>query len=330
MKIQERDDIRRVYSILPDTEVDSAVDETLRSLESDEVNDWQQPLTWVEFSSTGAVLRSGVTDMVARVTRIVSDPTQHKEFADLVHEVKTNGLEVGRIVFFPERDEFIWFLPAAPVGSDALAEWRIKGFVVTEMFFAGLVHHLNPARRITPAESRVLFQVVAGVSLREAAEHDGVTVDTKRAQIKSVAAKLDCTGQTDLVRILIGQLSHVTAVSNSQFDANDDAEGFVSRYLGDDVNLSVHRLSNGRLVRVLECGQSDARPVIVIHGVLFPNLILGLAKHLKRNNLKLIIPLRRGYLETPRRRANANLVVDAMEDIAFYIEKIRRLTARHS
>ena len=321
MKTQERDHIRRVYSILPDIEVDLAVDDTLRTLESTEVEGWKHQLKWAEFSKSGAVLRSGVTDMVARVTTIISEHSQDEEVANLVDEVQANGLEAGRIVYFPKRDEFIWFLPVAPLGSDALSEWHVKGFIVTEMFFSDLVRHLNPRRRITPAESRVTFQLIAGATLREAAEHDALSVDTKRAQIKSAAAKLDCAGQTDLVRVLIGQLSHITAISNSQSDANDDAEGFVARHLGNDVNLSVHRLGNGRLIRILECGQSDASPVIVIHGILFPNTIFGASEHLKRNNLKLVIPLRRGYLETPRKRVSDNYVFDAIEDIALYIEK---------
>ena len=106
---------------------------------------------------------------------------------------------------------------------------------------------------------------MAGLSARDAAEIDGVSVDTKRVQIKSLCAKMECSGQADLIRLIIGQLVLVVALANSESHLNDDAEAFLARYLAEDVTLAAHRLPNGRVLRVLECGRPDATPVSYTH-----------------------------------------------------------------
>ena len=54
---------------------------------------------------------------------------------------------------------------------------------------------------LTPKESELARLLVAGYRLAEAAERRGVSLDTARNQLKSLSAKLRCSGQADVIRL---------------------------------------------------------------------------------------------------------------------------------
>ncbi len=54
---------------------------------------------------------------------------------------------------------------------------------------------------LTPKESELARLLVAGYRLADAAERRGVSLDTARNQLKSLSAKLRCSGQADVIRL---------------------------------------------------------------------------------------------------------------------------------
>ena len=67
--------------------------------------------------------------------------------------------------------------------------------------FGDLLHVLFG---LTPAEGVLAAHIGAGANLADVATIRGVTLDTVRAQLKSVFGKVGVTRQADLVRTLLG------------------------------------------------------------------------------------------------------------------------------
>jgi len=59
--------------------------------------------------------------------------------------------------------------------------------------------------RLTPAEQRLAGHFLNGVTLREAAEREGVSLHTVRNQMKQILHKTECRRQVDLVRLCLKQ-----------------------------------------------------------------------------------------------------------------------------
>jgi pimeloyl-ACP methyl ester carboxylesterase len=63
------------------------------------------------------------------------------------------------------------------------------------------------------------------------------------------------------------------------------------------VRLVINRLTDGKLLRTLECGPSDGRRVLFAHGMLYPLLLIAGAAECDRLGIRLIMPVRSGYLD---------------------------------
>lgn len=216
----------------------------------------------------------------------------------MVLKAQENGVEAGRIIRGSGPDCFYWFVPTMRPADRTLPVPRVKGIIVDQTLFADLLEHFNPRSNLTAAEIRAVFQVVAGYSLREAAALDGGSVETKRTQIKSACSKMQCSGQVDLVRTVIGQMFHLVSIADAEASHSEAVESFIGRHFPADVSVNVRRLSDGRLVTLLEAGPASGTPVIVVHGMMFGVMLPGVGEHLERAGLRAIIPIRPGYLES--------------------------------
>lgn len=314
--------LRRVFSILPEADAEKAVSATLRRIRS-ESSHGKPLLKWAEFTETGRFVRAGVSSLADYLTVLVAKPGDDPDLARMVREVQDGGAEPGRILRAPDGGAFHWVLPTTTSSATAVPEGRLRAFRIDERVFEAVVAHFNAGRRLTEAERRTAFQLVAGTTPREAAEFDGVGVETKRAQIKSACGKLQCGGQLDLVRLLIGQMVYVLAVSEGEAAHAGVAETFVAGHLAAEARLSVERLHDGGLLRCIEAGPPDGAPVIVLHGMMFGMLLSGAQRSLERAGLRLLMPIRRGYLD-PRPvlglRAESRLIEASMKDLALFIE----------
>jgi pimeloyl-ACP methyl ester carboxylesterase/DNA-binding CsgD family transcriptional regulator len=291
-----RGDLQKIFAILPESRINDAVEATLLRLK-EESDLSRTPLKWADFSDKGVFLRGGVSDLFDYAVRLLSRPDQDADIAVMAREAAEGSAVPGRVISSPDRQSFILFLPDTTSSVDSPAVARIRGFLVTEAVFRRVHLRFNSDNRLTEAELRVAFQVLAGLPLREAASIDGVKVGTKRAQVKSITAKMQCAGQADLVRLLTGQISVLRSLADDEAKHAAFAETFVTSHLGEGTSLTVERLPDGRLIRCIEAGAKDGHPVIAGHGMMFGMLVAAAGPILRGLGLRLLIPIRSGYLD---------------------------------
>ena len=70
---------------------------------------------------------------------------------------------------------------------------------------------LRSAYRLTPAETRVVFELFDGFSPADIARRSKLSIATVRSQIASVREKTGARNQTDLIRLLAAAQSPVRA-----------------------------------------------------------------------------------------------------------------------
>ncbi|GAB4541188.1 MAG: hypothetical protein Tsb0019_40990 [Roseibium sp.] len=315
--------LAQVYSILPEDRIAGAIDATLERLKTD-ASLARAILKWADFDETGRFLRGGVSDLTDYVVRIVSRPADDSDLAAMAQEAADGAAEPGRLICSPDRERFTLFLPDTISTAETRPKPIVRGFLIDMAVFTRIHLAFQSGSQLTEAERRVAFQLLAGLSLREAATLDGVGIETKRAQIKNATAKLQCSGQIDLVRLLMGQLSIVLALADDETRYTAFAESFMAGHLGDDVRLTVERLPNGHVLRCVEAGPADGHPVVVLHGMMFGMLLSGVRKNLETTGLRLLMPLRHGYLDMRPIldfRATSRLIAESQKDLTQFIER---------
>ena len=288
------DQIQSIFAVLPDGAAAAAAAELLNHYRGGD-----EPMTelpWVDFDANGAVVRAGVTALDDLSVQLVADVASHPDVAALVRQANRSIL-VGQVMPARGGDCFFWYAPAPASITDVGDPARLRGLAISQPVFAALIDRFDGKRHVTAAEKRMLFQLVAGFGPREAAEADGVSFETKRAQVKSLCSKLDCGGQTDLVRRAIGQLVYLLHLPRPDVADALVAETFARRHLPPSVRLSIHLLDHRRALRVFEVGPASGRPVLVAHGMLFPLLLLNAGPQCERLGIRLLMPLRTGYLD---------------------------------
>lgn len=288
--------IDSIFSLLPEVEAFEARQSVLEGYLENKVR-FSGTIRWADFDFSGHFIRGGVSDLKDLSTRIVQKPADDFEIARLISKAKQLNLKPGLVEAQPGEEKLIWFIPYTPTDPSKQKKTQIRALSITLDLFGQVIDLFNERARLTPAEKRIGFQILSGSSLKTAALADNVTLETKRAQLKSACAKLECKGQTELVRLVLGQLVHFVYVSENETTYTQIAENFMMQHLGDNVTLSVQRLSNGRLLRYLECGPSEGRPILMVHGFLFPFALINAKPYLQKHKLRLITPLRTGYLD---------------------------------
>ena len=69
--------------------------------------------------------------------------------------------------------------------------------VVTFSDFSNLIDEIFPDCRLTQSEVRVILLLLCGYTIREAADLDSVSYETKRSQLKSISVKTGFSRQAD-------------------------------------------------------------------------------------------------------------------------------------
>ncbi len=318
------DNLDAVFSLLPRKQAEEAKRETFEQYASRQRGAAEE-LKWAEFDLSGRFLRGGSSNPSDLATHIFTNSQEDADVHDLARRAVEGGIEAGLLEpASPGQDRLHWFVPFTPTKSDKLTKTRLRGLSITYALFSDVMEMFNPIAGLSTTEKRVIFQTIAGASLREAASTDGVSYETKRFHVKSACEKLSCTGQKDLVRKVLGQMVHLLSLSDSEAVHADIAESFVSRFLSNDVRMSVQRLRSGRLMRFLESGPAEGRPVVMIHGMMFPISLFGIAEHLHAAGIRLIVPIRDGYLESRSTFSlykEGGLLTGSLEDIAEFLRQ---------
>ncbi len=232
----------------------------------------------------------------------------------------------GDIIPLPKEDRFLWFVPVTDSAAKSPARTNLRGISVGRELCEQIMEIYNHRANLTPAEKRAIFQLVGGLSNRQSAIKDGVSVETKRAHTKNACAKLGCAGQTELIKKVLGQLVPLVAIGDTDTDTARVriASDFVARHLSNDARLTVQLLPDGRQIRIIECGPLSGRPILLIHGMMWPLFLIDLGRHLEAAGLRIIMPIRRGHLEpasVPSLYSQGDFAVDFLDSIATFIRQ---------
>lgn len=203
----------QVFSILPAELVSDPVSATARRLKAAE-HAGHAVLKWADFDRTGRFLRGGLSNLADTSIRLVARPQDDGDLAAMAREAMNGAAEPGRLICSADRERFTLFLPDTISTIRAPARSTVRGFLIDIAVFTHILIAFQGDSHLTEAERRVAFQLLAGISLREAATLDDVGLETKRAQIKSATAKMQCSGQIELVRLLTAQLSIVRSLAD--------------------------------------------------------------------------------------------------------------------
>ncbi|WP_293339607.1 alpha/beta fold hydrolase [Parvibaculum sp.] len=117
---------------------------------------------------------------------------------------------------------------------------------------------------LTPAEARLAARLRFGLSLKEAAEELGISVNTARNQLKSVFDKLGVNRQADLVR----HLAELAALAASMQGAASRARATVT-----SAERQTVMLPDGRVIALRDLGRPDSFPVFILHPVVQSSLM---------------------------------------------------------
>ncbi len=322
-----RASIASVFSVLPAKAADGAKEQLLKQFLDNKTSGDMLQIKWVEFQDTGKVVRSGCTSLNDLSTEFYSDTHVDGDIKLLHQRAKNHEAQIGTIEKLTGKEAFIWFisLPQAYY-QDNKADY-FKALIINETVFYHTLESFNSDANLTKSEKRIIFQLTCGISVSEAATIDHVNVETKRSQLKSTFNKLQCINQVSLIRLALSQLTYLsslTLLQNAHREGSRTAELFAYNYFPDTINYSQRQLSNGNVLRFFECGPLDGKPVILIHGLMFPLILTSCHDCLKKHNIRLIMPIRHGYLEngsTTKLYRKDHELKQSIEDITCFIQQ---------
>lgn len=176
---------------------------------------------------------------------------------------------------------------------------------------------LREAFGLTPAETDVLRELSRGATLPDIANARGRSVETVRAQLKSIMGKTEIRSQAELVRLTLSMLQMVPVKPNST----------PQRFAETDQTVQPRRmrLSDGRRLDYLILGDPGGRPCLFLAPLLGPTRWPAAAESTAaRQGLCVIVPLRAGQGETDPPPPYADPVRQFVHDVAALLEHLVR------
>jgi pimeloyl-ACP methyl ester carboxylesterase/DNA-binding CsgD family transcriptional regulator len=258
-------------------------------------------------AAAGAMLHSYCGPLEAGQRLRFLEPENTSRFRALMsgaggEKAAGEGLSLLRLVS-PEGDEAVF---GYVVAEERMPEAMRRRFGVSKPLPKDAVVFVAPDREaandepkmyrdtfgLTPAEARLAACLKDGLSLKEAAEKLGLSVNTVRNQVKSVFEKLGVNRQSDLIR-------HLTELSRlaSYIQVASPPPAFTAALPG--VSSNVPRcfvdMPNGRQTAFREYGDRDGQPVLMLRSSLASSLIRPqeLAA-VKRYGIRLVVVERPG------------------------------------
>lgn len=316
------DTLREVFSLVPTNDSISSCREVIAQY-GDGNNSITGSIIWAEFETDMSFLRAGVSHAGTMETWSILSSKDHAVVAEIAEFAKMNGLRAGMLVPATDQDGFHWCIPYTALSKGQIAKGTLRTVLVTRDLFFEIFDLFNRHCQLTPAEKLYVFQLVSGLNPSKAAKLDDVSVETKRSHLKRAMSKLGCASQTEIMRMMISQMIHLMHICEQDSSLTKATEIFTADHLREPLRLSAHRLPNGRLQRVWELGPAEGKPLLVLHGFLFPFLMLNAYEALERLNLRLVIPIRSGYLDDHDSAAahlDGSLIEQTVEDLRAFIQ----------
>lgn len=167
--------------------------------------------------------------------------------------------------------------------------------------------------RLTPAELKLVKDLLCGHSLREVSARDGVSYETRRNQLKCVFSKFGVSRQTDLLlRLSAFVVAHQEARADARGVRAEGLRSLLAKHWACEQRVYPFTSESGQQLLVAELGPVTGRPVLMIHAAFFCLYPLPSKAHvLNELNIRLIVPLRSGYFGTPLMQ-EGNRAADAL------------------
>ncbi|WP_375691388.1 helix-turn-helix transcriptional regulator [Pseudooceanicola sp. LIPI14-2-Ac024] len=181
--------------------------------------------------------------------------------------------------------------------GDRLPDGRAFVVVVTShlRWPEGLSETLERSYGLTASETEVLRGLTQSQSLREIADRRGRSIETVRAQIKSLQQKTELRSQGELVRLALSAMDVATSA------AAGAAAPRGRRWSGGGATLRrqpyrVLRRPDGRKVEYLVLGDPAGRPVLYLNSFMCLSRWPAAAEaEAARRGLRIVVPNRAGY-----------------------------------
>ena len=157
----------------------------------------------------------------------------------------------------------------------------------------GFSEMLRAAFDLTPAESQVVRALTEGNTLQQTAEIRGRSVDTIRAQLKSIMAKTETRSQTELVRLTLSTMEIAQFTTQASEKTQSVSQGYDTL---PPRPFQTFTLEDGRRMDYLILGDPYGTPLI--YSPLDYGLVRWPAKaeaEAARLGIKVIVPIRAGF-----------------------------------
>lgn len=165
---------------------------------------------------------------------------------------------------------------------------------------------LVDAFTFTSAEVDVVRQLIECASIKEIAAKRGRSVDTVRAQIKSVLAKTELNSQVELVRLVLSMMDIATYSADTNLRPRLISQGYAAL---ESRPFQTIFGTDGRRLDYLILGDPDGTPILFMH------LNYGLIRWpasaeaaAAKMGIKIIVPVRAGFGNTDQVPKDRNYV----------------------
>lgn len=185
---------------------------------------------------------------------------------------------------------------------------------------AGFTDMLRAAFEFTPAEADVVRALTEGQTLQQIAETRSRSIDTIRAQLKSIMAKTETRSQTELVRLTLSTMEIAQYSAQASDNAAATSRGYATL---EPRAFQTMSLDDGRRMDYLILGDPDGVPLIYLP------LDYGLVRwpasaeaEAARRGIKIIVPVRAGFGKStslPRRTPYATQLADDLATLMDHV-----------
>lgn len=184
----------------------------------------------------------------------------------------------------------------------------------------GFTELIQAAFELTPAEAQVVRALTDGHTLQQTAELRGRSIDTIRAQLKSVMAKTETRSQTELVRLTLSTMEIAQFSAQASDRANEMSLGYDTLEPRPFKTLT---LVDGRRMDYLILGDPNGKPLI------YSPLDYGLVRwpapaeaEAARRGIKVIVPVRAGYGQSTPLPKRTPYVAQLCDDLAALLDHL--------
>ncbi len=184
----------------------------------------------------------------------------------------------------------------------------------------GFTDMLRAAFDFTPAESEVVRALTEGQTLQQTATSRGRSIDTIRAQLKSIMAKTETRSQTELVRLTLStmEIAQFTALASEAVE--EVSQGYETLAPRPFQTLT---LEDGRRMDYLILGDPKGAPL------LYSPLDYGLIRwpaqaeaEAERRGFKVIVPIRAGFGKSSSLPKRTPYVPQLCDDLAALLDHV--------